>query len=348
MAVDRRAANLKVLKEAEEKQNLSKEAIWRIQRQAAETEQIGTATLEELRKQGQQMDEIGNEIDKVSSQLDRSQQLQNRFDLWAGNWLGGKKRAAMKEAQAEIAQRQAEENQQVKEVFEHETYVSLSRTWKGVGLYFCNNPTQAAPDVFDPAEQEAQGAESNWVIDYSLTGIDAEGWTYAYDFDSLNKKGVGESSAKWNTYVRRRKWRYHEKRGGGNAALQEVKDRNTARISHQRTNPNQGEKIGYVPRAQIQQMKASGLTSAGMMRGHSAGGSDELDEDSAAGLANLKRADQEIDDGIDKISNTLDNLAGIASGMRSEITSQTAKIERVSVDSLYAICYAMLCSLICI
>ena len=327
--MDRRAANLKVLKEAEEKQNLSKEAIWRIQRQAAETEQIGTATLDELRKQGQQMDEIGNEVDKVSSQLDRSQQLQNRFDLWAGNWLGGKKRAAIKEANAEIAQRQAEENQQVKEVFEHETYVSLSRTWKGVGLYFCNNPTQAAPDVFDPADQEAQGAESNWVIDYSLTGIDAEGWTYAYDFDSLNKKGVGESSAKWNTYVRRRKWRYHEKKGGGNAALQEVKERNTARVTQQRA-PNQGEKIGYVPRAQIQGMKASGLTSAGMMRGHH-GGSDELDEDSATGLANLKRADQEIDEGIDKIANTLDNLAGIASGMRSEVTSQTAKIEKVCV-----------------
>ena len=108
-----RQANLKLLREAEDKQNLSKEAIWRIQRQAAETEQIGTATLEELRKQGQQMDDIGREIDEVSAKLDQSQSLQNKFDMWAGNWLGGKKRAAIKEAQAEIAQRQAEENLQV-------------------------------------------------------------------------------------------------------------------------------------------------------------------------------------------------------------------------------------------
>lgn len=55
MAVDRREANLKMLNEASEVQNKTKDAIWRIQRQAEEAEGLGNQTLEELRRQGQQM-----------------------------------------------------------------------------------------------------------------------------------------------------------------------------------------------------------------------------------------------------------------------------------------------------
>jgi hypothetical protein len=55
MAVDRRDANMKKLKEADKIQDKTKEAIWRIQRQAAEAEELGAQTLDELRRQGQQM-----------------------------------------------------------------------------------------------------------------------------------------------------------------------------------------------------------------------------------------------------------------------------------------------------
>lgn len=55
MAVDRREANLEKLNETAQVQNQTKEAIWRIQRQAAEAEEIGNQTLDELRRQGQQM-----------------------------------------------------------------------------------------------------------------------------------------------------------------------------------------------------------------------------------------------------------------------------------------------------
>jgi len=53
--MDRREANQKMLKEANEVQNKTKDAIWRIQRQAEEAEGMGAQTLEELRLQGQQM-----------------------------------------------------------------------------------------------------------------------------------------------------------------------------------------------------------------------------------------------------------------------------------------------------
>ena len=55
MTVDRREANMRMLDDTNQVQDKTKEAIWRIQRQAAEAEEIGGKTLEELRRQGQQM-----------------------------------------------------------------------------------------------------------------------------------------------------------------------------------------------------------------------------------------------------------------------------------------------------
>jgi hypothetical protein len=55
MSVDRREANMQMLNEASQVQDKTKEAIVRMQRQAAETEQLAITTLEELRKQGAQM-----------------------------------------------------------------------------------------------------------------------------------------------------------------------------------------------------------------------------------------------------------------------------------------------------
>jgi hypothetical protein len=75
-------------------------------------------------------------------------------------------------------------------------------------------------DLFDPALQESI-PNSKWAVDFSLASIDAEGWTYANTFSSLNKSGAGESSAKWNSYVRRRKWRYVEKGTTGGGAIDE-------------------------------------------------------------------------------------------------------------------------------
>lgn len=52
---DRREANLQKLKEADAIQCKTQVAIKRIQKQTAEAEEIGTQTLDELRRQGQQM-----------------------------------------------------------------------------------------------------------------------------------------------------------------------------------------------------------------------------------------------------------------------------------------------------
>ena len=218
MAVDRRQANMKVLKEADEVQDKTKEAALRIQRQVAATEEIAITSLDELRKQGQQMDEVNKDLNQLSDKLDHSQALQNRFDRWAGNWIGGKRRAAVKEAKAEIAARGQDGLSAIREVYENEKYDSLTGKWKAVGLVLCSNPTIDAPSIFDPAVQE-KNPDTAWLIDYSLSGVDSEGWTYAKDFAFLNNKGAGESGPKWNCYVRRRKWRYHEKKsfGGGDA-----------------------------------------------------------------------------------------------------------------------------------
>ena len=114
MSVDRRAANKKMLSEADDTQQKTKEAILRIQQQTAQTEGLGTATLEELRAQGRQMDDINMEVQNVNAKLDTASHLQDRFDAWSGNIFGFKKRAANREAAAEIASKQAEEMMKVR------------------------------------------------------------------------------------------------------------------------------------------------------------------------------------------------------------------------------------------
>mmetsp|Transcript_611 Transcript_611/g.1198 ORF Transcript_611/g.1198 Transcript_611/m.1198 type:complete len:353 (+) Transcript_611:114-1172(+) len=329
MAVDRRDANLKKLNEADELQDKTKEAVWRIQRQAAEAEELGVQTLEELRRQGTQMDDINQELESVGAKLDTSAALQNQFNRWAGNWLGGKRRKAMKEASEEIAERSKEEHSKVKEVFQHQKYDSIARKWRKNGLVLCNDPTLSCDDVFDPKAAE-QAENSRWAIDFSLAGIDAEGWTYANSYSVLNKTGAGEPSPQWNSYVRRRKWRYVDRQGGG-GAVGDVNQRNEERKAKAASNSKQADKIGYVPRnKQAAGMNATGLSSAGMM-GKSKGNDDgqALDEDSAAGLARLREKDAEIDAGVDAISRTIDNLVGIAGQMKDETLAQNEKLERI-------------------
>jgi hypothetical protein len=126
----------------------------------------------------------------------------------------------MKEAAAEIADRSVQEHSKIKEVFQHEKYDTLTRKWKKAGLVLCTDTSVSCDDVFDPALQESI-ENSKWSVDFSLSGIDAEGWTYAYDFATLNTTGVGDATPKWNSYVRRRKWRFVEKNSGGGSALDE-------------------------------------------------------------------------------------------------------------------------------
>lgn len=146
--------------------------------------------------------------------MEQSKALQSRFDRWAGNWWGGKKAAALREAAAEINDRNGNEHTKIKEVFQHEKFDPLSRTWKKAGLVLCTDPSVSCDDLFDPALQESM-EKTSWAVDFSLQGIDPEGWTYAYDFATLNKTCAGDKEPKWNSYVRRRKWRYTEQRGGG-------------------------------------------------------------------------------------------------------------------------------------
>jgi hypothetical protein len=213
--MDRTEANDQLLQQTTEIQDKTLESLLRTQRLIAQSTEVGAQTLEELHKQGAQLDEINAELDNVSTQLDKADQLQNKFDWWAGNWFGGKKAKAIREAHKEIAASHKIPDplaEKVREVFENEKYDGLTRTWKPVGIFLCSSPTTPAKDIFDPKRNSGADSKNTWVIDYSLNGIDSEGWTYAFDNATLIKNGVGESSMKWNSYVRRRKWVLDEKK----------------------------------------------------------------------------------------------------------------------------------------
>lgn len=330
MATNRKEANQRVLAETREVQDQTKEAIDRIKNQTAETIEIGANTLEQLRAQGQQMDDVTDDIDAVSNKLDEAQKLQNTFDRWGGSIFGFGKKKAQNAAAAEIALRQQEELMNVKEVFEQQKYDSLKSSWKAVNLCLCSNPTMEAPELFVPSVQQSI-PNSTWKVDYSLTGIDGDGWTYAYDFATLNKNAVGEPKAKWNTYVRRRKWKYTESSAGSSAKVAEIQARHASRVgkpSAASSGSTQGEKIGYVSRQQVSGLKATGLMSGSMM-GKKKGADQELDAESAAGLREVERDAREIDDGIDEIGNSIDQLHTMAGHMKEEVDTHNKKLERM-------------------
>lgn len=312
--------NAQLLEETEQVQDKTKESIMRMRQQTAESEAIGTATLEELRRQGEQIDENQNEVDAIDDKLNKAQGLQNQFDRWAGNWLGGKKRAAQKEAKAENDTRHAMAGSQILEVYEHSKYDSIARKWRLQGLYTTSPDNTQAPDLFDPKLQQSI-PDTRWSIDFSIQNIDAEGWTYGYDFPTLNK-GKGERTAKWNSYVRRRKWRFAEKSGAASEAINDVKQRNEARTTGAGKS-SQAEKIGYVPRDKQRAMQESGFS-----RGASK--PENLDAESRAGLAKVQQNDAEIDAGLDEISNSLDTLTNISKAMNEEAREHTAKLDKLS------------------
>jgi hypothetical protein len=84
------------------------------------------------------------------------------------------------------------------------------------------------------------------------------------------------------------------------------------------TGSTQAEKIGYVPRNRATGMTASGLTSAGMVRGGKKPDQD-LDDESRAGLAKIQETDREIDKGIDQIGDSLGRIQALAGAMKDEV-----------------------------
>lgn len=343
MSVDRRDANKAMLSEAQDTQNKTKESLLRTQQQALQTEQLGAATLETLRAQGRQLDDINTEVQNVNVKLSTASGLQDRYERWAKpitGLFGGDKKKSEAEASAELAARAEQEKlnstSRAKEVYENEKYETLKRTWKPKGMFLCSDPEVSAGDVFDPATQVASANGSKWVIDFSVANIDSEGWTYANSFDALNKSGTGTAAAAWNTYVRRRKWKYLGK-DSGNETMDGIRGRQAERAEKNRVagpggaagaGAAAGGMAGYSGRTQ---MKASGL--AHVAKGKKA---EALDDETRAEMDRLKLNDREIDDGISIVSNSLDNLAGIARNMKEETLSQNKKLEQLETNMHYA------------
>lgn len=136
---NKKANNQKLIEETKQIQEQTKDATSRIKQMAAEANEIGNESLDQLRQQGNQMNEITADVETVSNKLDEAQKLQNTFDVWNGNIFGFSRRKAEKEAAAEILARQKEELMSVKEVFEQQKYNSISSSWKPVNLVLCSD-----------------------------------------------------------------------------------------------------------------------------------------------------------------------------------------------------------------
>lgn len=114
-----------------------------------------------------------------------------------------------------------------------------------------------------------------------------------------------------------------------------VQQRNDERKIKAGEKSRQAEKFGgYIPRSKggSVNLQSSGLASANLAGGRK-GAEQQLDEDSAAGLARVRETDAEIDEGIDNIAQTLDRIAQISTQMYEETNTQNAMLERID-DSM--------------
>jgi len=183
-----------VLKEADEIQDKTLEALMRIQKNAGETEALGADTLTELKTQGEHLAEITRMNEEVSEKLNRSSALAYDFDKWARCCCCADQRMqrAMDEAAQRILQSKADGAHRTREVFEDQKWNGCARDWRPFDFVLCDAPTVPGPDVHEMNRIHAEGPHGpqaaidsgSWAVDYNVSfATDSDGWTYCSDFN---------------------------------------------------------------------------------------------------------------------------------------------------------------------
>lgn len=316
--------NLALLSEADKLQDKTLQALQRAQRDASRTEELGVDTLEELRKQGNQMDDINNNVDRLHHKLETSSVLQRNFERLTGNVLS-LGHAFVRAKSSQTPSKLQFKN--VNEVFEDQVYDNLFRTWKPHALVDCVDLANDCTDLFDPAVEEKM-EHSNWIVDYSMVNIDPNGWTYATTFSALNNFSSGQANPQFNSFVRRRKWRYVRVEGiRGLSPMKEVIYRNEKRKNSMAEDLKPVRKVGYVPRDRQDSLTDTGLTSAGMLSRTPS--PTKLDPVSAAGMTRLTEKDVQIDKGLDVLGQSIDRIESISNAMKQELTHQNQRLDQL-------------------
>ena len=108
--------NRVLFEHADELQRKSTEVARRCQQQLAETEELGTVTLDEIRNQNKTLTRIHDSADMTNAKLDHTHKLLNRYDRWAFHWYGRNKRMAQRDGkQAKKEGKILEKQQQIEQ-----------------------------------------------------------------------------------------------------------------------------------------------------------------------------------------------------------------------------------------
>lgn len=151
---------------------------------------------------------MNSDVDATNAKLHHTQALHKNFHVWSGGWM--KSSTDTKEHQEQIKHHQQHQLDTVREVFQQEKFSTLHREWRPEGMVLCNDTSVVCEDLFDPVTA-LKTEHGHWVVDHSLPGIDAEGWTYGTSFSALDEHGgAGSAESHWNSHVRRRKWVYRD------------------------------------------------------------------------------------------------------------------------------------------
>ena len=86
--------NEDVIQAADGIQHKTKTALYRIQQQADQTEELGGNALAKMREQRLQANKVRMDAEDLNVNLDKTTKMQNSFDRWSGNWFSRREKQA--------------------------------------------------------------------------------------------------------------------------------------------------------------------------------------------------------------------------------------------------------------
>ena len=86
--------NEDVIQAADGIQHKTKTALYRIQQQADQTEELGGNALAKMREQRLQANKVQMDAEDLNASLDKTKKMQNSFDRWSGNWFSRREKQA--------------------------------------------------------------------------------------------------------------------------------------------------------------------------------------------------------------------------------------------------------------
>ena len=343
-------SNQTALEEAKRVQEETKKRLDNTQRMLQETDEVADETAQRLAQQTEQIGDITDTVDGSLATLQQVDKNIDTFEKWRGNFFGGKRKA---EEHAIITGDDGSlDRDGFREVLENEVWATFKREWVAaseppVFSSVTGDPlpeyllTHLPPrDLRSPTYETPLGT---WELDFNRQTIDAEGWSYAKDFEHFMDSSKVKSAPDWRCHARQRSWLFSKNENTAmNEEVREIRDRQEERRREGFVNSsnNSSSKNGETVKIDMHGVfgeggggiKLSQTGTKGDWRSAINGNTEEgrqLTQEERNGLREISHNDHEMDGQIDMIGNMIDGLGDKARNMNQEVTHQNEMLDNM-------------------